>query len=171
MDEIPAIQCKIREIRAQKVILDADLAALYGVETKRLKEAVRRNIERFPDDFMFELDENEMEHLWSQNATTKKRGGNRYRSFAFTEQGVAMLSGVLNTPRAIEVNIGIMRAFVLMRQYALSHSDLTAKLKELEERYDQQFSDVYEAMNYLLGKDRDETAFKERRRIGYKKDV
>ncbi|MBL0912329.1 MAG: ORF6N domain-containing protein [Bacteroidia bacterium] len=170
MDKIPAIQSKIREIRNQKVILDADLAALYGVETKRLKEAVRRNIARFPEDFMFELSEEESESLRTQFASSKKRGGSRYHSFAFTEQGVAMLSGVLNTPRAIEVNIGIMRAFVLMRQYALSHKDLTHKLKELEKQYDQQFSDVYEAINYLLAKDREEIEFRERKKIGYIKN-
>jgi len=170
MEEIPAIQRKIREIRDQKVILDAGLAALYGVETKRLKEAVRRNIERFPGDFMFELSESGSESLRTQNATSNKRGGSRYRSFAFTEQGVAMLSGVLNSPRAIEVNIGIMRAFVLMRQYALPHKDLTEKLKELEMQYDRQFSDVYEAINYLLGKEREEMEFKERKRIGYIKN-
>lgn len=169
MDKIPAIQSKIREIRNQKVILDADLAALYGVETKRLKEAVRRNIARFPEDFMFELSEEETESLRTQIASSK-RGGSRYHSFAFTEQGVAMLSGVLNTPRAIEVNIGIMRAFVLMRQYALSHKDLTHKLKELEKQYHQQFSDVYEAINYLLAKDRQESEFRERKRIGYVKN-
>ncbi len=170
MEDIPAIQRKIRKIRNRKVLLDADLAALYGVETKRLKEAVRRNIERFPEDFMFELSETESVSLRTQFASSKKRGGSRYRSFAFTEQGVAMLSGVLNTPRAIQVNIGVMRAIVWKRQYALSHRDLTEKLKELEKQYDQQFSDVYEAINYLMGKDREEMEFKERKRIGYIKN-
>jgi hypothetical protein len=116
--ELELIKRSILEIRGKKVILDFELAKMYQTETKRLKESVRRNIKRFPDDFMFELTPDEWENLRSQFATSSW-GGQRYLPFAFTEQGVAMLSSVLNSEIAIEVNINIMRAFVLMRQFAL----------------------------------------------------
>jgi hypothetical protein len=130
-------------------MLDSDLAELYETETKRLKEAVRRNIDRFPTDFMFELSKTEFESLRTQFASSN-RGGTRYLPFVFTEQGVAMLASVLNSTKAIEVNIQIVRAFVLLRQYALTNADLTNKLKELENRYNTQFKDVYEALIFLL---------------------
>ena len=161
------IQSKIFELRGYKVMLDSDLAELYETETKRLKEAVRRNINRFPPDFMFELDKNELESLRTQFASSN-RGGTRYMPFAFTEQGVAMLASVLNSAKAIEVNIQIVRAFVYLRQYALTHSDLTSKLKELENRYNKQFKDVYEALNYLLNKDKNKTEQDQRKKIGFK---
>lgn len=167
--QLQTIQSRIYEIRGQKVMLDFDLAELYETETKRLKEAVRRNIDRFPSDFMFELTKSEFESLRTQIATSK-RGGARYMPFAFTEQGVAMLASVLNSPIAIEVNIQIVRAFVFMRQYALTHKDLTEKLKELESNYNKQFKDVCEAINYLMQKDKQETESKERKRIGFKND-
>jgi phage regulator Rha-like protein len=167
--QLQTIQNKIYELREQRIMFDFDLAELYGVETKRLKEAVRRNIKRFPADFMFVLNPDEFASLRSQNATSN-RGGTRYAPFAFTEQGVAMLSSILNSEKAIEVNISIMRAFVFMRQYALSHKDLTEKLKQLEEKYDQQFNDIHEAINYLLQKNRQETALWERKRIGFNAD-
>ncbi len=148
-------------------MLDSDLAELYETETKRLKEAVRRNIHRFPPDFMFELAKNELESLRTQFASSN-RGGTRYMPFAFTEQGVAMLASVLNSVKAIEINIQIVRAFVYLRQYALTHSDLTTKLKELESRYNKQFNDVYEALNYLLNKDKLLTEQRQRKSIGYK---
>jgi len=165
--QLQIIQSKIYEIRGQKVMLDFDLADLYETETKRLKEAVRRNIDRFPADFMFELSKNEFDILRTQIATSK-RGGTRYFPFAFTEQGVAMLASVLNSPKAIEVNIQIVRAFVFIRQYALSHKDLTEKLIELESKYDTKFKDVYEALKYLLEKDLQSTEQKVRKRIGFK---
>jgi len=148
-------------------MLDSDLAELYETETKRLKEAVRRNIERFPSDFMFELDKNEFASLRTQFASSN-RGGTRYLPFVFTEQGVAMLASVLNSVKAIEVNIQIVRAFVLLRQYALTHSELMHKLKELESKYNKQFNDVYEALNYLLNKDKQSTEQHRRESIGYK---
>jgi hypothetical protein len=148
-------------------MLDSDLAELYETETKRLKEAVRRNIDRFPSDFMFELSKTETESLRTQNASSN-RGGSRYMPFVFTEQGVAMLASVLNSSKAIEVNIQIVRAFVLLRQYALTHADLTNKLKEFESRYNKQFNDVYEALNYLLTKDNRLNEQNQRKRIGYK---
>ena len=165
--QLQNIQTKIYELREQKVMLDFDLAELYETETKRLKEAVRRNIERFLSDFMFELTKDEFKNLRTQIASSKK-GGIRYFPFAFTEQGVAMLSTVINSPKAIQVNIAIMRAFVFIRQYALTHKDLTEKLNELENKYNRRFKDVYEAINYLLKKDKQETEQKQRKRIGYK---
>ena len=128
------IERKTYLIRGQKVMLDRDLAKLYGVPTKRLKEQVKRNIKRFPEDFMFELTMQELEILRSQFATSRW-GGERYLPYAFTEQGVAMLSSVLNSERAIEVNIAIMRAFVRLREILLTHKDLAAKIAALELKY------------------------------------
>ena len=167
--QIQTIQKRIYELKGQKVMFDFDLAELYNTETKRLKEAVRRNIARFPSDFMFELSKKEFDSLRTQIATSK-RGGTRYMPFAFTEQGVAMLASVLNSPKAIEINIQIVRAFVFLRQYSLSHKDLAKKLKELEKKYDRQFKDVYEAINYLLQKDKQEIELRERKRIGFKNE-
>lgn len=166
--QIQKIETKIYEVRKQKVMLDFDLAELYETETKYLKRTVRTNIRRFPPDFMFELSKTEWESLRCNFSTSNKRGGTRYLPFAFTEQGVSMLTSVLNSDKAIDVNIAIMRAFVFIRQYALTHKDLTDKLKELESKYNKQFKDVYEAINYLLQKDKQETEQKERKRIGYK---
>lgn len=150
---IPAdiIEQRIFFIRGQKVILDVHLAQLYGVPTKRLKEQVRRNDKRFPADFMFELNKKEFKFLRSHFATSKvARGGARYRSFAFTEQGVAMLSSVLNSVRSIEVNIGIMRAFVKLRKVLATHKDLARKFDELEKKYDGQFQIVFQAIRQLM---------------------
>ncbi len=166
--DLQLIEAKIYDIRQQKIMLDFDLAELYETETKYLKRAVRANIKRFPPDFMFELSKTEFETLRCNFSTSNQRGGTRYLPFAFTEQGVAMLSAVLNSEKAIDVNIAIMRAFVFIRQYALTHKYLTDKLKELETKYNKQFSDVYEAINYLLKKDKQETEQKERKRIGFK---
>jgi hypothetical protein len=165
------IESKIYEVRGQKIMLDFDLSELYGTQTKILKQAVRRNIKRFPKDFMFEVTKDEYNVLRSQIVTLKNGRGkhSKYNPFAFTEQGVAMLSSVLNSPKAIEVNIQIIRAFVFIRQYALTHKDLTGKLKELESKYNKQFKDVYEAINYLLKKDKQEIEQNERKRIGFKK--
>ena len=129
--ELEQIKNSILEIRGKKVILDLELAKMYQTETKRLKESVRRNIRRFPPDFMFELTAEEWGNLRSQIATSSW-GGQRYLPFAFTEQGVAMLSSVLNSEIAIDVNIAIMRAFVMMRQFALTYQELSEKLIELE---------------------------------------
>jgi len=165
--EIQVIQHKICEIREQKVMLDFDLAQLYEVENRALKQAVKRNMERFPPDFMFIITEEEANELVSQFVIPSKSHLGGALPFAFTEQGVAMLSSILRSPKAIEVNIVIMRAFVFIRRYALSHKDLTEKLNELEEKYDTQFEDVHEALKYLLQKDKQETEQKERRRIGF----
>ena len=162
------IETKIYEIREQKVMLDFDLAELYETQTKYLKRAVRTNIKRFPSDFMFELSKKEWINLRCNFSTSNKRGGIRYLPFAFTEQGVAMLSTVLNSEKAINVNISIMRAFVFTRKYALTHKELTKKMRELERRYNKKFKDVYEVLNYLLNKDKLDGEQKQRKRIGYK---
>ena len=136
-------------IRNQKVMLDADLAALYGVETKVLVQAVKRNIDRFPADFMFQLTKQEFDDLRSQ-AVTSSWGGRRYPPYAFTEQGVSMLSSVLRSKRAIQVNIEIMRAFVQLRRMLASHADLARKLSSLEKKYDAQFKVVFDAIRGLM---------------------
>jgi ORF6N domain len=163
------IETKIYEVRGLKVMLDFDLAELYEVETRALKQGVNRNIFKFPEDFMFKLTKDE----WLELITfcDKLQNNIKYSPtspFAFTEQGVAMLSSILKSKKAIAVNISIIRAFVFMRQYALSHKDLTEKLKALENQYNQQFSDIYEAIEYLLNKDKKEIEQTERKRIGYK---
>ncbi len=170
--KLQTIQNRIYEIRGQRVLLDFDLALLYETETKRLKEAVRRNKDRFPSDFMFELTNEEYHSLRTQFATLENTGRGRhskYNPFAFTEQGIAMLASVLRSPKAIEVNIQIVRAFVFLRKYALSHTELTQKLKELEAKYSQQFADIFEAINYLLQKDKKLLAQSKRKPIGYRK--
>ena len=149
---IERIEHAIYLIRGQRVMVDRDLAALYGVSTKALKQTVRRNAKRFPDDFMFELTPDEFQRLRSQIVTSKpeRRGGTQYAPMTFTEQGVAMLSGLLNSDRAIEVNILIMRTFVKLRRMLETHAALARKLTEMEQRYDQQFRAVFEALNELL---------------------
>jgi hypothetical protein len=166
--QLQNIQSKIYEIRGQKVMLDFDLATMYEVETRSLKQAVRRNTDRFPDDFMFQLTKEEWQELITNCDNLPETAKfSPSTSYAFTEQGVAMLSSVLTSKKALQVNISIMRAFVFVRQYALTHKDLTDKIKELETLYNKQFADVYEAINYLLQKDQQETDLRERRRIGF----
>ena len=155
------INTKIYLIRGLKVILDKDLAQLYRVETKVFKQAVKRNIARFPDDFMFVLTNQEVNNLRSQ-IVTSSWGGTRYRPMAFTEQGVAMLSSVLKSERAIKVNIAIMRAFVQMRQMLTTHEDLKRKIEEMEAKYDEQFRVAFEAIRQLLANDE-----KPKRKIGF----
>ena len=169
--QINTLQSKIHEIRGLKVIMDFDLAELYEVETKVLNQSVKRNAKRFPGDFMFQLDDQEYISLRSQIVTLDEAGRGKHRKylpFAFTEQGVAMLSGILNSDVAINVNIAIMRTFVLIRKYAIEHKEFSEKLLELETKYDKNFNDVYEALNYLIKKDEKETVQKERKQIGYK---
>jgi phage regulator Rha-like protein len=149
---VEIIEKKIYLIRGHKVMLDSDLAELYGVETKRLNEQVRRNPKRFPDDFMLQLTEEEAESLRSHFATLKSgRGKHRkYLPYAFTEQGVAMLSSVLNSDRAIEVNVQIMRTFVKLREMLSTHKDLARKLADMEKKYDAQFKVVFDAIRQLM---------------------
>ena len=154
MSSFPAerIERAILVLRGHKVMLDKDLAALYGVPTKALLQAVKRNPERFPSDFMLHMEKQEVAGLRSQFVTSKKsgRGGRRYAPYAFTEQGVAMLSSVLNSPRAIAVNIEIMRAFVRLRLILASNKDLARRLDELEANTDTRFRQVFEAIRQLM---------------------
>src|SRR6266853_3394819 len=145
------VERRILLIRRQKVMLDADLAELYGVPTKSLNLAVKRNTERFPEDFMFQLTGDEAAGLRFHFETSKSgRGGRRYRPYAFTEQGVAMLSSVLRSLRAVQVNIAIMRTFVRLREMLLSHADLARKLAALENKYDAQVKVVFDAIRELM---------------------
>ena len=153
---VPAeiIQSKIYLIKGQKVMFDKNLAELYGVTTKRFNEQVKRNMNRFPEDFMFRLTSTEFGRLRSQFATSKiGRGGRRYMPYVFTEQGVAMLSSVLNSNRAIEVNIQIMRVFTKLREMMISHKDLAQKIEDLERKFkshDKKFILVFETIKQLL---------------------
>lgn len=154
-------------IRHEKVLPDFDLAALYGVETRALKQAVRRNLDRFPSDFMFQLEAREFAALRSQIVTSNEgRGGHRY-PHAFTEQGVAMLSSVLHSPRAVQVNVAIMRTFVQLRRLMDSNQDLARKIEALEKKYDEQFEVVFDAIKQLIAEDEARKAEPERR-IGFK---
>ncbi len=146
------IERAILFIRGEKVMLDSDLAELYGVETGALNRAVKRNVSRFPLDFMFQLTQKEAENLKCQFGISSSGYGGRRRSFpyAFTEQGVAMLSSVLNSERAVAVNIGIMRAFVKLRQMLSSNAELARKLESLEKKYDAQFKVVFDAIRQLM---------------------
>ena len=146
-----AVESRILLIRGQKVMVDSHLAELYGVPTKRLNEQARRNRKRFPADFMFALTATEAAGLRSQIATSKnERGGRRYAPLVFTEQGVAMLSSVLHSERAIQVNVAIMRAFVKLREVLGAHRDLAQKMEALERKYDTQFHAVFEAIRQLM---------------------
>lgn len=158
---VERITTKIYLIRNIKVMLDRDLAELYEVETRVLKQAVRRNIKRFPSDFMFELTYQELRNLRSQFVMSSW-GGVRRPPMAFTEQGVAMLSSVLKSDRAIQVNIQIMRAFTQLRQMLSTHKDLQRKIEEMESKYDEQFQIVFEAIKQLL-----ETDEKPKKKIGF----
>jgi len=156
--KLEQLQKLIYEIRGQKVILDSDLAELYGVELRSLNQAVKRNIGRFPSDFMFQLTNDEWESLRSQIViSNNNRGGRRYAPYAFTEQGVSMLSSVINSERAIEVNINIMRTFVKIRQYVFSKSDTNAQIAELRkllmlyiEKNDKRVNEIIIALNNLI---------------------
>ena len=147
---LEVIERRIFLIRGQKVMLSTHLADLYDVETRVLNQAVKRNISRFPEDFMFQLNTSEAEQLVSQNVIPHKKYFGGSLPYAFTEQGVAMLSSVLNSERAINVNIEIMRAFVRLRRMLASHADLARKLEALEKKYDAQFKIVFEAIRELM---------------------
>lgn len=191
--ELEVIKSKIYEIRGQRVMLDRDLAQMYGVETKVLNQAVRRNLDRFPEDFMFMLTSSEckvLEISMRSQFVTSKMGGNRYATLAFTEQGVAMLSTVLRSKTAIQINISIMRAFVTMRSYMSSVSAVTSELSELKERIltieqsgkdnaeaisdlsediQKELDDIYLALSQLAAKQKGNDNLKERQKIGFKK--
>lgn len=169
---VERIQQSILLIRGQKVLLDRDLAGLYGVTTSNFNKAVARNLERFPDDFMFRLNKDELEALTFQIGTSKPtgRGGRRTLPYAFSEQGVAMLSSVLNSDRAIEVNIAIVRAFVKLRGVLATHKDLARKLDEIERqlgKHDDQFQVVFDAIRQLMAAPEPPP----KRRIGYRAET
>ena len=186
MNIIKSIQNRIYEIRGERVMLDRDLAVLYETETKALNLAVKRNIKRFPKDFMFRLTHEEFESLRLQieasekssnplrlqNETSKGRGGTRYLPYAFTEQGVAMLSGILNSDKAITMNIAIMRAFVEVRHVLLLQNDMREQLKQIKERigeHDVQLNQIYDALENLLDEKAAQRKWDDRERIGFKK--
>ena len=162
---VEIIERRIFLIRRQKVMLDQHLATLYGVAPRVLVQAVKRNLDRFPLDFMFQLTPEEAQAMRSQFVIASKRNI-RYRPYAFTEQGVAMLSSVLKSKRAIQVNIAIMRAFVKLREIMATHKDLAQKLEQMEEKYDAQFSGVFDAIRKLM----EPPPQPPRRRIGFATD-
>lgn len=163
--DLTFIQSKVFTLREQKVIFDFDLAALYEVETRVLKQAVRRNIDRFPDDFMFQVSETEIDYLVSQFVIPSKSYFGGAYPFAFTEQGVAMLSSVLKSKKALQVNITIMRAFVILRQCYLDSEELRARIENLENEMDMKFHDIHQTLNYLVHPPQ-----QERKQIGFKND-
>jgi hypothetical protein len=164
-DSIINVGVRILTIRGHRVLLDADLAELYGVPTKGFNQSVRRNAHRFPEDFMFRLTGEEFENLRSQFVTSRSWGGRRYPPLAFTEQGVAMLSSVLNSDRAIRVNIAIMRTFMRLRGIVVSNEELARKLAVLERKYDAQFKVVFDAIREMMM-----PPVKAKRRIGFHAD-
>jgi ORF6N domain len=185
MQIIQSIQNRIYEIRCERIMLDKDLAALYEVETRVLNQAVKRNIKRFPSDFMFQLTKEEYESLKFQSEAsednslrsqivTLKTGRGQHAKFmpyAFTEQGVAMLSGILNSDKAINMNIAIMRAFVAVRNVLLKQSDIKEQIKEIKQRigeHDIQLSQIYDAMENLLDENAAKRKWDDRERIGFK---
>jgi len=186
MQIIKSIQNRIYEIRGERVMFDRDLAVLYEIETKALNLAVKRNIKRFPKDFMFQLTKEEWDDLRFQietleksqslrlqNETSKGRGGTRYLPYVFTEQGVAMLSGILNSDRAIKMNIAIMRAFVEVRRILVRENDLREQLKQIKERlgdHDAQLNQIYDAMENLLDEKATQKKWEDRERIGFKRN-
>jgi hypothetical protein len=156
-DQQPALPVQVRRIeqsilqlRGHRVMLDTDLAALYGIETKALVRAVKRNADRFPEDFMFQLNPQEFDNLRRQIGTSSSWGGRRHAPYAFTEQGVAMLSSVLRSKRAVQVNVEIMRAFVRLRRILADNAGLARRLDELEKKYDVQFKAVFDAIRSLM---------------------
>ena len=163
MSDLPGIpiETRILTIRGFRVMLDSDLAEIYDVETKRLLEQVRRNIERFPEDFMFQLTAQEVANLRSQFATSSQHGGRRYLPYAFTEHGALMLASVLKSDRAVSMSIYVVRAFARLREMLSTHVALRRKIEEIEARYDQQFKYVFDALKLLLDPPR-----KAKKRIG-----
>ncbi len=169
--QLTTIQNKIYEVRGQNIMLDFDLAELYEVETRVLNQAVKRNAERFPERFMFQLTDEEWKYMSSQIVTTypEKRPKSAI-PFAFTEHGVTMLASVLRSKKAIQTNIAIVEAFISLKEFVLNYKELSDKLKELESRYDKNFKDIYQAINFLIEKENQSAYQKERTKIGFKKE-
>lgn len=171
MQQLQIIHNKIYDIRGQKAMLDLDLSVLYEVETKYLKRAVKQNIKRFPADFMFELTREEFNSLRCRLSTSNQRGGNRYLPFAFTEQGIAMLSSVLHTDKAIHMNIAIMRAFIETRRMATDYSALTNEVKELKtlaSLHNEQLAQLFTVIDELTAEKENDKKWEERTLIGFK---
>ncbi len=183
--QLQVIQNKIYELRGQKVMLDFDLAELYEVETKVLNQAVKRNIDRFPEDFMFRLTRREWNNLRSQIVTssvqstdnykakgsqivTSNHGGVRYLPYAFTEHGVAMLASVLKSETATKMSIAIVRAFIALRKFAIQYGELSEQLHERVGNHDAQLNQIYEAIENLLNEKQEQQSWKDRKRIGFK---
>lgn len=178
MEILRSIQNRIYEIRGERVMLDKDLANLYEIETKSLNLSVRRNIERFPEDFMFQLTKEEFESIRFQRESLEKNdvqkswGGTRYLPYAFTEQGVAMLSGIINSKKAIGMNIAIMRAFVAVRRIIFKESNVAAQIEQVKDRlseHDTQLNNIYDAMENLLDEKASQKKWDDRERIGFKR--
>ena len=159
---VATIETRILVVRNQRVMLDSDLAEVYGVVTKRLVEQVKRNLERFPEDFMFQLNPEEYNNLRSQIATSSQHGGRRYLPYAFTEYGALMLASVLRSERAVSMSIYVVRAFVRLREMLSTHEDLRRKIEEMESRYDYQFKIVFDALRELI-----DPPGKRKKRIGF----
>ena len=167
--QLQVIQNKIYQVRGERIMLDFDLAEMYGVETRALKQAVRRNLERFPEDFMFQLSKPEWQQLITNcDNLPENIKFSPVTPFAFTEQGVAMLSSVLNSQKAIEVNIAIIRAFVVLRQHLADYKDLKEAIAILEKEMNTKFKDINQALHYLLNKDQQQTDQSNRKQIGFK---
>lgn len=173
--QLTVIQQKIYEIRGHKVMLDFDLAELYGLENKYLKRAVRQNIKRFPVDFMFELTPKEWATLRRNFSTSNKRGGTRYMPFAFTEQGIGMLSGVLNSDKAVQMHIAIVRAFVALKQFVLNYKELATQINEIRQTvssHSEQLNQIYDAIENMMDENEEKKEqkrlWKEREPIGFK---
>ncbi len=167
---LQAIQSKIYEVRGQKVMLDYDIADLYEVETRALNQAVKRNADIFPMDFMFQISLEEWNNMSSQFVmTSPSKRPKKALPYVFTEHGVTMLANVLKSRKARQTSVAIVRAFIALKQFALTNTALSDKLKELEKSYDKQFKDVYEAIDYLLKKDQQAASQKDRQQIGYRK--
>jgi hypothetical protein len=163
--ELTTIKNSIHEIRGKRVILDYELAKMYEVETRVLKQAVRRNLDRFPEDFMFELSLDEMKNLVSQNVIPSLKYFGGAQVYAFSEQGIAMLSSVLKSKLAIQINISIMRAFVMMRQWALIYHELAERSEELERSHGQRFDGIEQVLNYFKQKDK-QSAQQRQKKVG-----
>lgn len=166
--QLTIIQQKIHTLRGERIMLDFDISGLYQVETKVLNQAVKRNISRFPEDFMFQLTETEWNNLRSQFVTSSW-GGRRHLPYAFTEHGVTMLSSVLKSEKAVQMNIAVIRAFIALREAAQQYKELNKKLAEIEQTTQKHFKDIYQALHYLLEKKKAEEDFSKRERIGFRK--
>lgn len=164
------IQNRIFDVRGHRIILDFHLAEMYNVETKRLKEAVRRNKERFPSDFMFELTQKEWQNLRTQFASSSW-GGSRYHPFAFTEHGITMLASILKSDKAIKMNIAIVRAFIALKEISKTYKNISSKIQQLEKKYNKKFLDIDKVIDFLLSTKSNEKIVEKKRQLVIKADI